>query len=72
MSHEATVVATPSGSAQHGAVMSHEGPEPSDWAGLAEIYTIHSFAPLSNLIFFVKILNLQKKIDKFSILSTFC
>ena len=34
--------------------MSHEGPEPSDWAGLAEIYTMHSFAPFSNLNFFVK------------------
>ena len=48
------MVATPSGSAQHGAVMSHEGPEPSDWAGLAEVYTMHSFAPFSNLNFFVK------------------
>ena len=49
MSHKATVVATPSGSAQHGAVMSHEGPEPSDWAGLAEIYTMHSFTPFFSL-----------------------
>ena len=40
------MVATPSGSAQHGAVMSHEGPEPSDWAGLDEIYTLHIFAQI--------------------------
>ena len=35
--------------------MSHEGPEPSDWAGLAEIYTMHSFAPFSNLNCFIQI-----------------
>ena len=29
-------------------------PEPTERVGLAEIYTMHSFAPLSNLKIFVK------------------
>ena len=29
-------------------------PEPTERVGLAEIYTMHSFAPFSNLNFFVK------------------
>jgi len=33
------------------------------WKALAEIYTMHSFAPFSNLNFFVKIANIFLRLN---------